>query len=99
MPTPRIVAEYIGTDTEHLSTIPASDLTEEQMDALSEDQRTMLLANAASDHAIYKLHGRDIKAEAKEVVAEMPTPAEEAPAPAPAAPVRTQAPTRTEEKK
>jgi hypothetical protein len=70
MPTPKIAAEYIGKDGEHLSNIPASDLTEADMDALSEDRREALLANAAGDHAIYKLHGRDLKAEAKEAAAE-----------------------------
>lgn len=95
----KIVAEYIGTEGAHLSNIPASDLTEDQMDALSEDQRTALLANAASEHAIYKLHGRDINAEAKEVAAEMlPAPVEEAPDP-PMAPARAQAAAKADEKK
>jgi hypothetical protein len=95
----KIVAEYIGTESAHLGNIPASDLTEEQMDALSEDQRTALLANAASEHAIYKLHGRDIKAEAKEVAAEvLPAPVEEAPAPS-MAPARSQPATKADEKK
>lgn len=70
MATPKIAAEFIGEGTEHLGGIPASDLTEEQVDALPEERRTELLANAADkDHAIYKLHTRDLKAEAKEVAA------------------------------
>jgi hypothetical protein len=96
MPTPKVVAEYIGTNGEFRPGVPAIDLNEEQFDALPEEDRTWVLANAASDHAIYKLHGRDIKAEAKEVAAEMPAPAEEAPASAPA---RAQTATRAEEKK
>jgi hypothetical protein len=98
MPTPKIAAEYIGKDGEHLSNIPASDLTEADMDALSEDRREALLANAAGDHAIYKLHGRDLKAEAKEAAAEMPAVVEEAPT-APMAPVRVQPADKAADKK
>src|SRR5436309_2923834 len=70
MPTPRIAAEFTGHPTDaFLEGIPARDLTADEVDALDEDRRTLLLANAASDHAIYVLHGRDLKAEAKEVAA------------------------------
>lgn len=69
MAQPKIAAEYIGTGTEHLGGIPASDLTEDDVAALPDERRTELLANAAGDHAIYKLHGNDIKAEAKEIAA------------------------------
>jgi hypothetical protein len=68
MPTPRIAAEFTGHPTDaFLEGIPARDLTADELDALSEDRRMALLANAASDHAVYALHGRDLKAEAKEV--------------------------------
>jgi hypothetical protein len=75
MAATKIAAEYIGTGTEHLGGIPARDLTDDELDALPEDRRTELLANAASDHAIYRLHGRDIKAEAKEIAAADSDPA------------------------
>jgi hypothetical protein len=87
---PKIAAEYIGQGGEHLGNVPASDLTEDQMDALTGDQRTALLANAASEHAIYKLHGRDLKAEAKDVAEDVAPPAPAA-AP-PGAPVVAPAP-------
>lgn len=73
MPAPKIAATYTGHPSDahqvFLEGIPARDLTADEVDALSDDRREALLANAASEHAIYTLHGRDLKAEAKDVAA------------------------------
>lgn len=70
MPKERIAAEFTGHPTSaFLEGIPARDLTADEVDALPEERRSLLLANAASEHAIYTLHGRDLKAEAKEIAA------------------------------
>jgi hypothetical protein len=70
MPAPKIAAEFTGhPSSAFLEGLPARDLTADEVDALSDDQRARLLANAASEHAVYVLHGRDLKAEAKEVAA------------------------------
>jgi hypothetical protein len=95
MATPKVVAEYIGTAGEFRPGVPATDLNEEQFDALTEDDRTWVLANAESARPIYKLHGRDIKAEAKEVAAEAPVLAVE-PLAAPVAPSRAQPAARSD---
>jgi hypothetical protein len=69
MPTPKIVATYTGHPSDahqvFLEGVPARDLTADEVDALPSDRREALLANAASEHAIYTLHRRDLKAEVK----------------------------------
>jgi hypothetical protein len=81
MAATKIAAEYIGTGTEHLGGIPARDLTDDELDALPDERRAELLANAEGPDPAYKLHGRDLKAEAKEIAT-----AESDPAVAPAPP-------------
>lgn len=75
MAAPKVALEYIGTEGAFLAGIPAHDLSEAEFDALSDDERKAALANAASEHAIYRPHTRYLKAAAKEVAAHEPAPA------------------------
>jgi hypothetical protein len=76
MPTPKIAATYTGHPSDahqvFLEGVPARDLTADEVDALPSDRREALLANAASEHAIYTLHRRDLKAEANAALADQP---------------------------
>jgi hypothetical protein len=59
MPRQRISAKYTGENGEHYMGIPARDLTEDEFDALSDDQKATLGASK-----FYSLrHGADEEAE------------------------------------
>ena len=59
MPRQRTVAKYTGENDEHYMGIPARDLTEDEFEALSDDQKATLKASA-----FYTLrHGADEEAE------------------------------------